>query len=157
MSYRGAFMDDQFSGFGHLELEDGSAVVRPVRPGQRHGEGKRSDAQRQRIHGHIVSFWSARRHWHFQQRRRGSPTQEVRATPAQRQGRFENADGDVWIGEFKDGALTGQGEFIGVDGSHYRGQFNEQVIGPASSTWPMAAAMSVTLPTTRIRAMAPRP
>ena len=40
-------------------------------------------------------------------------------------GRYENADGDVWIGQFKEGALTGKGELIGADGSHYLGQFND--------------------------------
>jgi hypothetical protein len=31
----------------------------------------------------------------------------------------------VWIGQFKEGALTGKGELIGADGSHYIGQFSD--------------------------------
>lgn len=31
----------------------------------------------------------------------------------------------MWIGQFKEGALSGKGELIGVDGSHYVGQFSE--------------------------------
>jgi hypothetical protein len=40
-------------------------------------------------------------------------------------GRYENADGDVWLGQFKEGSLNGKGELIGADGSHYIGQFSD--------------------------------
>ncbi len=29
----------------------------------------------------------------------------------------------MWIGEFKDGSLVGEGELLGSDGSHYKGEF----------------------------------
>ena len=124
MSYRGEFHDDEFSGLGHLELDDGSQYEGQFANGKPNGEGKRSDSTGNEFSGHFVNgqlegngtFNSA----DGDQYAGGFKNNQLNG-----KGRYENADGDVWIGDFKDGALTGKGELIGVDGSHYRGQFSE--------------------------------
>ncbi|MCU1727788.1 caspase family protein [Pseudomonas sp. 7P_10.2_Bac1] len=124
MSYRGEFHDDEYSGLGHLELDDGSQYVGQFANGKPNGEGKRSDSTGNEFSGHFVNgqlegngtFNSA----DGDQYAGGFKNNQLNG-----KGRYENADGDVWIGDFKDGALSGKGELIGVDGSHYRGMFNE--------------------------------
>ncbi|BBP79575.1 peptidase C13 [Pseudomonas gingeri NCPPB 3146 = LMG 5327] len=124
MTYRGEFKDDQYSGLGHLELEDGSQYQGQFAHGKPNGEGQRSDSSGNQFTGRFVNgqlegigtFNSAE----GDQYAGGFKHNQLNG-----KGRYENADGDVWIGEFKDGVLSGKGELIGVDGSHYRGEFSE--------------------------------
>ncbi|NWA02838.1 C13 family peptidase [Pseudomonas gingeri] len=124
MTYRGEFKDDQYSGLGHLELEDGSQYQGQFAHGKPNGEGQRSDSSGNQFTGRFVNgqlegigtFNSAE----GDQYAGGFKHNQLNG-----KGRYENADGDVWIGEFKDGVLNGKGELIGVDGSHYRGEFSE--------------------------------
>ncbi|UUQ66911.1 peptidase C13 [Pseudomonas fuscovaginae UPB0736] len=124
MTYRGEFKDDQYSGLGHLELEDGSQYQGEFAHGKPNGEGQRSDSSGNQFTGRFVNgqlegagtFNSAE----GDQYAGGFKHNQLNG-----KGRYENADGDVWIGEFKDGVLNGKGELIGVDGSHYRGEFSE--------------------------------
>jgi hypothetical protein len=44
MTYRGEFHDDEFSGLGHLELDDGSQYEGQFAHGKPNGEGQRSDS-----------------------------------------------------------------------------------------------------------------
>jgi len=124
MTYRGEFKDDQYSGLGHLELEDGSQYQGEFAHGKPNGEGQRSDANGNLFTGHFVdgqlegvgTFNSA----DGDQYVGGFKRNQLNG-----KGRYENADGDVWTGDFKEGVLNGKGQLIGVDGSHYRGEFSE--------------------------------
>ena len=124
MSYRGEFKDDEFSGLGHLELEDGSQYQGQFANGKPNGEGKRSDATGNEFSGHFVNG-QLEGNGIFNSADGDQYVGAFKNNQLNGKGRYENADGDVWIGEFKDGALTGKGELIGIDGSHYRGMFNE--------------------------------
>ena len=124
MSYRGEFKDDEFSGLGHLELEDGSQYQGQFAKGKPNGEGKRSDATGNEFSGHFVNG-QLEGNGIFNSADGDQYVGAFKNNQLNGKGRYENADGDVWIGEFKDGALTGKGELIGIDGSHYRGMFNE--------------------------------
>ena len=124
MSYRGEFKDDEFSGLGHLELEDGSQYQGQFANGKPNGEGKRSDATGNEFSGHFVNG-QLEGNGIFNSADGDQYVGAFKNNQLNGKGRYENADGDVWIGEFKDGALTGKGELIGIDGSHYHGMFNE--------------------------------
>lgn len=124
MSYRGEFHNDEFSGLGHLELDDGSQYEGMFANGKPNGEGKRSDTTGNEFSGHFVNG-QLEGNGTFTSADGDEYVGGFKNNQLNGKGRYENADGDVWIGDFKDGALTGKGELIGVDGSHYRGMFNE--------------------------------
>ncbi|KPA97251.1 MULTISPECIES: C13 family peptidase [Pseudomonas] len=124
MTYRGEFRDDQYSGLGHLELEDGSQYQGEFAHGKPNGEGQRSDASGNQFTGRFVNG-QLEGVGTFNSAEGDQYAGGFRHNQLNGKGRYENADGDVWIGEFKDGVLNGQGELIGVDGSHYRGEFSE--------------------------------
>ncbi|MFP3518274.1 C13 family peptidase [Pseudomonas sp. SIMBA_077] len=124
MSYRGEFHNDEFSGLGHLELDDGSQYEGQFANGKPNGEGKRSDNTGNEFSGHFVNG-QLEGNGTFTSADGDEYVGGFKNNQLNGKGRYENADGDVWIGDFKDGALTGKGELIGVDGSHYRGMFNE--------------------------------
>ncbi len=122
MTYRGEFKDDQYSGLGHLELEDGSQYQGEFAHGKPNGEGQRSDSSGNQFTGRFVNgqlegagtFNSAE----GDQYAGGFKHNQLNG-----KGRYENADGDVWIGEFKDGVLNGIGHLNLADGSSYIGEF----------------------------------
>ena len=124
MSYRGEFHNDEFSGLGHLELDDGSQYEGQFANGKPNGEGKRSDTTGNEFSGHFVNG-QLEGNGTFTSADGDEYVGGFKNNQLNGKGRYENADGDVWIGDFKDGALTGKGELIGADGSHYRGMFNE--------------------------------
>jgi len=124
MSYRGEFHNDEFSGLGHLELDDGSQYEGMFANGKPNGEGKRSDTTGNEFSGHFVNG-QLEGNGTFTSADGDEYVGGFKNNQLNGKGRYENADGDVWIGDFKDGALTGKGELIGADGSHYRGMFNE--------------------------------
>ncbi|WP_017903116.1 C13 family peptidase [Pseudomonas asplenii] len=124
MTYRGEFRDDQYSGLGHLELEDGSQYQGEFAHGKPNGEGQRSDASGNQFTGRFVNG-QLEGPGTFNSAEGDQYAGGFRHNQLNGKGRYENADGDVWIGEFKDGVLNGKGELIGVDGSHYRGEFSE--------------------------------
>ncbi len=124
MTYRGEFKDDQYSGLGHLELEDGSQYQGQFAHGKPNGEGQRSDSSGNLFTGRFVNG-QLEGIGTFNSAEGDQYTGGFKHNQLNGKGRYENADGDVWIGEFKDGVLNGKGELIGVDGSHYRGEFRE--------------------------------
>ncbi|AMB85116.1 peptidase C13 [Pseudomonas agarici] len=124
MTYRGEFKDDQYSGLGHLELEDGSQYQGQFAHGKPNGEGQRSDSSGNLFTGRFVNG-QLEGIGTFNSAEGDQYTGGFKHNQLNGKGRYENADGDVWMGEFKDGVLNGKGELIGVDGSHYRGEFRE--------------------------------
>jgi hypothetical protein len=124
MTYRGEFHDDEFSGLGHLELDDGSQYEGQFAHGKPNGEGQRGDSSGNEFSGHFVNG-QLEGNGTFNSADGDIYVGGFKNNQLHGKGRYENADGDVWIGQFKEGALTGKGELIGVDGSHYRGQFSD--------------------------------
>ena len=123
-TYRGQFANDQYEGAGELELADGSRYQGLFAKGKPNGAGVRSDASGNQFSGHFVDGllqWSR----HLRQRRRRAIHRRVQDNRLEGRGRYENAEGDVWIGDFKDGTLDGQGEMLGSDGSRYKGGFRD--------------------------------
>lgn len=124
ISYRGEFKDDQYSGLGHLDLEDGSQYQGQFANGKPNGEGQRSDASGNQFTGHFVDG-QLEGYGTFNSADGDQYAGNFEHNQLSGKGRYENADGDVWIGQFKDGALNGRGELIGIDGSHYQGAFSD--------------------------------
>ncbi|BCX70709.1 C13 family peptidase [Pseudomonas izuensis] len=124
MTYRGEFKSDQYSGLGHLELEDGSTYQGQFAHGKPNGEGQRGDGSGNQFTGHFVDG-QLEGNGTFNSADGDIYVGGFKNNQLHGKGRYENADGDVWLGQFKEGSLNGKGELIGADGSHYIGHFND--------------------------------
>lgn len=124
VSYRGGFKDDQYSGAGHIELDDGSQYQGWFAHGKPSGEGTRSDAAGNQFSGTFVNGL-LEGHGTYSNADGDQYIGNFHHNQLNGRGRYENAAGDVWIGQFKDGVLSGKGEMFASDGSHYKGEFAE--------------------------------
>jgi hypothetical protein len=124
ISYRGGFKDDQYSGAGHIELDDGSQYQGWFAHGKPSGEGTRSDAAGNQFSGTFVNGL-LEGHGTYSNADGDQYIGNFHHNQLNGRGRYENAAGDVWIGQFKDGVLSGKGEMFASDGSHYKGDFAE--------------------------------
>jgi hypothetical protein len=124
MTYRGEFKADEYSGLGHLELDDGSSYQGLFTHGKPNGEGQRSDGNGNQFTGTFVNG-QLEGNGTFNSADGDMYVGGFKNNQLQGKGRYENADGDVWLGQFKEGSLNGKGELIGADGSHYIGEFSD--------------------------------
>jgi hypothetical protein len=124
MTYRGEFKADEYSGLGHLELDDGSSYQGLFTHGKPNGEGQRSDGNGNQFTGTFVNG-QLEGNGTFNSADGDMYVGGFKNNQLQGKGRYENADGDVWLGQFKEGSLNGKGELIGADSSHYIGEFSD--------------------------------
>ncbi len=122
--YRGGFKNDQYTGAGQLELEDGSQYQGVFSRGKANGEGVRTEANGSQYSGTFVNGL-LEGHGTYNSGDGDQYIGDFRNNQLHGRGRYENAEGDVWIGQFRNGQLTGKGELFSSQGGHYLGDFVE--------------------------------